>query len=385
MHLRTVIAALAFLGVVLTGCSSSSDSASTTTSSPTTTSARAVVLVSGVASVTPFTTSDAACTTGSSAGITWGPKRDYLVDEGFAVYTAPMKDVPGEQVPTTLDDTYRGVFGGCPEQPTFEVTGTTINDPEETGKKFAAFIDWLNAEYGITSVDVVAHSLGGIVSRNGIRTLEESKSPVRVRSFTTLSSPWEPLMLTNPPYEPEKACDGLDVCAGIVKSLLAVPELSVVIDSFQPPAFAAWTERQKGVLDDVPVILVSGTMLTKPGGNPDKWPNDGYVQYNAGLARSVPDSVLPQRACFAFPFSHSSLTSGMAGAPAIEYAVAAHVSVQLELQCLHESGYNKGYRHRRRPRAEEPAEQLSRSGQGRRGDHRHRARPPNRPAHGHGT
>jgi hypothetical protein len=52
------------------------------------------------------------------------------------------------------------------------------------------------------------------------------------------------------------------------------------------------------------------------------------VQYNAGLARSVPDSVLPQRACFAFPFSHSSLTSGIAGAPAIE-AVNVNPSVML--------------------------------------------------------
>ena len=32
----------------------------------------------------------------------------------------------------------------------------------------------------------------------------------------------------------------------------------------------------------------------------------------------MPDSVLPQRACFTFPVSHSQLTSVMAGAPPIE-------------------------------------------------------------------
>ena len=313
MRTRSLVAAAVALAVVLAGCASSSGGGSGTTTSP-----RAVVLVSGVASVTPFTTPEAACTTGLSAGVTWAPMRDYLVAEGFAVYTAPVMDVPGQPVPTSLDDTLRGPFGGCPEQPPFEVTETSINDPQESGKKVAAFIDWLNTEYGITSVDVVAHSLGGIVSRNALRYLKEGDSPVTVRSFTTLSSPWEPVMIANPPYEPEQACDGLEVCIEIVTGLTAIPELAVIVQSFQPEIFGRWTELQEGVLDGVPVTLVTGTMFTKPGGSADKWPNDGYVQYSAGLARTVPDSVLPQRACFTFPFSHSELTSAMAGAPPIE-------------------------------------------------------------------
>lgn len=314
MRARTVIAAAAALSVVLAGCSTpfGGDGGSATPAGQE--EGRAVVLVSGVASITPFTTPDAACTTGFSAGNTWGPMRDYLVAEGFAVYTAPIMDVPGEQVPQTLDDTARGPFGDCPEQPPFEITETSINDPQENGKRLAAFIDWLGTEYGVTSVDVVAHSLGGIFSRNGLRYLKESESPVRVRSFTTLSSPWEPVMMANPPYQPEEACDGLPVCATLVNALAEVAPLAVIVQSFQPMIFNRWTELQAGVLDGVPVTLVSGTMFTKPGGNPDKWPNDGFVQYSAALARTVPDSVLPQRACFAFPFTHSASTSVLAGA-----------------------------------------------------------------------
>lgn len=317
MRTSPVLAAAAALAVVLAGCTSSGDGGAGASSSGAAgqEEGRAVVLVSGVASITPFTTPDAACTSGFSAGNTWGPMRDYLVAEGFAVYTAPVMDLPGQQVPQALDDTARGPFGGCPEQPAFEITETSINDPQENGKRLAGFIDWLGTEYGVTSVDVVAHSLGGIISRNGLRYLKENDSPVQVRSFTTLSSPWEPVMLANPPFDPEKACDGLELCIGIVNALMAVPELAVVVQSFQPEVFGRWTELQAGVLDGVSVTLVSGGMFTKPGGDPDKWPNDGFVQYSAALARTVPDSVLPQRACFTFPFTHSATTSALAGAP----------------------------------------------------------------------
>ena len=304
--------ALLASAALLAGCTSSSggDAASSAPSDE----GRAVVLVSGVASVTPFTTPDAACTSGFSAGNTWGPMRDYLTAEGLRVFTAPAMDFPGQPVPSTLDDTVRGPFGGCPEQPPLDLTISSINDPQGNGERLAAFINWLNTEYGVTSIDMVTHSLGGIVGRNGLRYLKEGDSPVAVRSLTTLSSPWEPVMLANPPYDPETACDGLPICVGIVNSLIAVPELAIVVQSFQPKLFNAWTELQTGVLDGVPVTLVSGGMFTKPGGDPDKWPNDGFVQYSAALARTVPDSVLPQRACFAFPFSHSGSTSVLAGA-----------------------------------------------------------------------
>lgn len=337
MRTRSLVVAVAALGMALAGCTSSSGSNSSSGS----VSPRAVVLVSGVASVTPFTTPEAACTTGFTAGASWGPMRDYLVSEGFTVFTAPVTNIPGQQVQTSLDDNVNGPFGGCPEQPPFDVTITSINDPELGGQRLAAFIDWLNTEYGITSVDVVAHSLGGIFSRNGIRYLKESDSPVMVRSFTTLSSPWEPVMIANPPYEPEKACDGLEVCAEIVKGLTAIPELAVIVDFFQPEIYGRWTELQEGVLDGVPVTLVTGTMFTKPGGSPEKWPNDGYVQYSAGVARTVPDSVLPQRACFAFPLSHSGGTSVLAGASPAESVVYSPAVMQVVANGIRTAGTPK--------------------------------------------
>lgn len=314
---RTFLPVIALTALIAACAPAASDPASPS-ASPGLEAGRAIVMVSGVASVTPFTTPEAACTTGLSAGNTWAFLRDYLVDEGLPVYTAPVMDAPGQPVPQTLDDTARGPFGDCPPQPPLDMTITSINRPIEEGERLANFINWLNTEYGVTSIDVVTHSLGGIFGRNGLNALKRENSPVTVRSLTTLSSPWEPVMLANPPYDPPAACDGLEVCVGIVEGLETVAPAALIVQSFQPYYFDNWTEQQAGVLDGVSVTLVAGTMFTKPGGNPDKWPNDAFVQMSASLARSVPDSVLPQRACFSFPFSHSYSTSLLAGAPPTE-------------------------------------------------------------------
>ncbi len=311
--MRAFLAPIIAAGLLLAACGSSGGEAAS--SSPAADANRVVVLVSGVDSVTPFTTPDAACTSGLSAGTTWAFMRDYLTQQGFKVYTAPVMDTESDPVPPTLDDTVRGPFGGCPEQLGTDVTIRSIHTPIEGGQHLAAFINLLREQYGVTSIDVVAHSLGGIFARNGLHELKMGGSPVTVRSFTTLSSPWEPVMLAVPPYDPPKACDGFELCMGIVEGLETIPAVREIVDSFQPDVFIPWTEQQVGVLDNVPVTLVAGTMFTKPGGNPDKWPNDGFVQYSASTARTVPDNVLPIRACYAFPFAHSPFTARLVGAP----------------------------------------------------------------------
>ena len=124
--------------VLLAGCSSPVGGDAASSAPPD--EGRAVVLVSGVASVTPFTTPDDICTTGLSAGNTWAFMRDYLTAEGFRVYTAPAMDYPGQQVPTSLDDTIRGPFGDCPEQPPLELTISSINEPQGNGERLADFV-----------------------------------------------------------------------------------------------------------------------------------------------------------------------------------------------------------------------------------------------------
>lgn len=275
-------------------------------------SKRVAVMVSGVGSVSPFTTPTEGCATGLSAGTTDSHIREYLIADGIDIYTAPVALGPTE-VPASATEAEGGPYGDCPTQPSADLTIDSIGSVFTGGEHLAAFVNHLHDEFGVTEVDFIAHSLGGIFTRNAIKTLQDANSPVTVRSLTTLGSPWEPVMLANPPYDPPTACDGNQVCEEIVTQLAAIESVHQIVDFFQPESFDAWTAKQKGVLDDIPVTLVAGTYFTKVDGRADKWPNDGYVQYSAATARNVSDAVLPIRSCFVEPFTHSAYTSAMLG------------------------------------------------------------------------
>lgn len=273
---------------------------------------RVAVMVSGVGSISPYTTPTAFCTSGLSAGTTDSYIRDYLTKNGIKVYTAPVMTGP---IPVTASATEAegGPYANCPEQPAADLTIDSIGSVETGGQNLAAFIGYLHEEYGINKVDFIAHSLGGIFTRNAIKNLQDSNSPVTVTSLTTLGSPWEPVMLANPPYDPQAACDGSELCEQIVTGLMAIPTVHQIVDFFQADTFNAWTEEQTGVLDNIPVTLVAGTYFTKIDGRSQNWPNDGYVQYSAAMAINISDKVLPVRSCFAEPYTHSPFTSKLVG------------------------------------------------------------------------
>lgn len=273
---------------------------------------RVAVMVSGVGSVSPYTTPTEGCATGLSAGTTDSYVRDYLLEKGIDVYTAPVMTGPSEVAPNATEEE-GGPYGDCPEQPSADLTVDSIGSVTTGGENLAAFVNHLHDEFGVTQVDLIAHSLGGIFTRNAIKNLQDSKSPVTVTSLTTLGSPWEPVMLASPPYDPQGACDGSELCEQIVTGLMSIESVHQIVDFFQPESFDAWTAEQEGVLDEIPVTLVAGTYFTKTNGRADKWPNDGYVQFSAATARSVPDSILPMRSCFVEPFTHSPFTSALVG------------------------------------------------------------------------
>ena len=275
---------------------------------------RAVVLVSGVAATTPFTTPTQACTTGYSAGNTWGYLRDYLVQRGYQVYTAPAS-VGGQTVAASATDDYAGPYGDCPKQLPARMTSNAIGLVDQSGANVQRFVRYLHDRYGVTSVDIVGHSLGGLIGRAAIREIRFNHVPVRVRSYTTLGSPWDGAMLADPLVvgKPLSACDGLKVCEGFMEALLPVPGTQMLVTMMQAKNEPVWNSYQAGVLDGIPVTLVGGEYFTKPGGMKSKWPNDGAIQYRSALATETPDSVIPHRACFSFPLTHSISVSHAIG------------------------------------------------------------------------
>lgn len=308
--MRTLFVLLSSLLLILTACGGGAES-------PKRAASTAVVIVSGGDATSPFTTADQACATGLAAGNTDTALREYLLDQGYAVYTSPAMAGRGQVV----DQTGFGSFGVCPVTLPENMTVNSTGSIDTAGEHLARFLNWLHTDKGVNEVDFVAHSMGGLYSRAAIRVLTTTNSPVKVRSLTTLGTPWQGSYLSDygNGLMPLTDCLGDKLCesemkdtADEVKRLMAGSAREV------NQAFlmgkSGWNEFQSGVLDKIPVVLIAGQKFTKPGRvNPAVWPNDGIVALQSALARNISDPVLPHRRCHTFDNTHSIYVSNLAG------------------------------------------------------------------------
>jgi triacylglycerol lipase len=294
------------MAAMLTGCSGTKESGTGT---------RAVIIVAGAFSVSPFTTPSQACTTGLAASDTDTAIREYLLKQGYQVYTAPMMSGRG---PVT-DQTGVGAFGNCPVTLPEIMTVDTTGDVDLGGEHLARFLTYLHTEKGVNEVDLVGHSAGGIWSRAAIHVLKGTSSPVRIRSLTTLSTPWQGTYVAD--YGsgaiPLSDCLGDKFCEHQAKNFF---KAETIFGKEATQAFLTgkdgWNETQAGVLDNIPVVLIAGDRFTKPEQvNPSVWPNDGTVALWSALATDITDPVLPHRTCYTFDDTHSILTSNSLNLP----------------------------------------------------------------------
>ena len=280
-------------------------------------SGAAVVVVSGGNATSPFTTNDQACATGLAAGNTNTAIRESLVSKGYTVYTSPAVAGRGQVV----DQTGFGAFGVCPVTLPENMTVNSTGSIDTAGEHLARFVNWLHDEKGVTEVDFVGHSMGGLFSRAAIRVLATTGSPVKTRSLTTVGTPWQGSYLSDYANDliPLSDCKGDKLCEGAMQQFKArVLELNSGSGREVNKAFlmgkGGWNEFQSGVLDSIPVVLIAGKRFTLPGpGNPGVWPNDGLVALDSALAKNVGDPVLPHRSCHTFDDTHSIFVSDQAG------------------------------------------------------------------------
>lgn len=191
--MKSPVAALtaALTAALLAGCAS--QASSPTESAPSTSStggSRAVVIVSGGGTISPFTTPTQACSDADGflpAGNSDDALRTFLLEQGKQVFTAPAM-VPWGTV-AEPDRTSFAPFKDCPLVLPESMTIMTAGDIDASGEKLARFVAYLNTEYGVTDVDFVGHSNGGLYSRAAIRILKQTDSPVTVRSLTMLGTP----------------------------------------------------------------------------------------------------------------------------------------------------------------------------------------------------
>ena len=309
--MRKFLAVMAAAAAVLAGCSSGSGSGEKRPSGA------AVVVVSGGNATSPFTSRDQACATGLAAGNTDTAIREYLLDKGYTVYTSPAMAGRGQVV----DQQGFGAFGVCPVTLPENMTVNSTGSIDTAGEHLARFVNWLNKEKGVTDVDFVGHSMGGLYSRAAIRVLATTDSPVKIRSLTTIGTPWQGSYLSDYANDliPLTECKGDKFCEAGMKEFrpLVIQQMSGSgreVNKAFLMGKNGWNDFQSGVLDKVPVVLIAGEKFKLPGpANPAVWPNDGLVALESGLAKGISDPVLPHRRCYTFDDTHSIFVSNQAG------------------------------------------------------------------------
>jgi triacylglycerol lipase len=142
----------------------------------------AVVLVSGFDTATPFTVPLPSCA--AQAGPTWGASTGpaaTLRAAGEQVFTAPVANAGGSPGLPCI-----GPGGAVP--PAADVIDSN-GDVNANGAALMRFLQFLSTNYGVTSVDLVGHSDGGLWSRSAITQLRAADAGPTVQSLTTLGTP----------------------------------------------------------------------------------------------------------------------------------------------------------------------------------------------------
>lgn len=277
-----------------------------------------VVVVSGLASTSPFTTPEGACGVGLAAGSDDTTIRSQLTRKGHTVYTAPAKAGHGQVIDLSGPNGFADCPAALPENMTIDTTGSI----DLAGEHLARFLNYLNTDESADEVDLVGHSMGGLYARAAIRALSDSGSPVRIRSLTTIGTPWQGSYLAD--YAsgavPLTACLGDQFCENQMKGFAKDITQVYVSGSAREVGQAylmgprGWNQVQSGALENIPVTLIGGDRFTKPRPTPGSmnaavWPNDGIVALRSALAVDIDDAVLPNRRCYAFDDTHSDYVS----------------------------------------------------------------------------
>lgn len=279
-------------------------------------SRRVVVVVSGGGAISPFTTPTSACAGGLPAGSTDTALRAALLDAGLAVYTSPAN--VGRR-PVTRDPEPNG-FDGQPEQLPADLTVDAAGSIDRAGAHLARFLAHLAECEGATDVDLVAHSMGGLFSRSAVRELTTAGHPLRIRSLTTIGTPWTGsyvAAVANDLATPDAAA-GDEHTLGFIaefRTWLIAAANDGAARQVVPQFIAGWNERQAGVLGGIPVTLIAGDWFRHEAGSVIAWPHDALVSVSSALADGLSVDVLPASPRHVFPDVHSIFYADRIGVP----------------------------------------------------------------------
>lgn len=255
---------------------------------------RAAVVVSGGGSISPFTTPAAGCAVGLAAGSTDTALRAALLDAGIETYTAPVMAGPGQ---ASADPGWAG-FAEPPVVLPADMTIDSTGEVEKSAAKLARFLSHVHDEYGVDEIDIVAHSLGGVISRSAHMQLRDAGAPVRIISLTSVGTPWlgsfvRHYHLETMPMPEPAASFALSVMNGIRQGH------GLVAQADAPPIWAAGKEHG---LDGLSLTRIAGTYFTGEG---EPYPHDGMASRTSVFATDADPVIFPHAACHEVDGVHS--------------------------------------------------------------------------------
>ena len=255
---------------------------------------RAAVIVSGGGSISPFTTPSAGCAVGLAAGGTDTAMRAALLDAGVETYTAPVMTGPGQ----ALDDPGFGGFAEPPFVLPADMTIDSVGEIEASAAALSRFLEHLHSEYGVTEVDLVAHSLGGVISRSAHMRMMAAGAPMRIVSLTSIGTPWlgsfvRHYDLASMPM-PEPAASFAFSIMGHIRQ-----GRGLVAKADAPPI---WSSGKEHGLDGLSLTRIAGTYFTGDG---EPYPHDGMVSRTSAFALEADPVVFPEATCHEVRGVHS--------------------------------------------------------------------------------
>ena len=255
---------------------------------------RAAIIVSGGGSTSPFTTPEAACAVGLAAGNTDTALRAGLLDAGITTFTAPVTVGGGEAV---ADPGWSG-FAEPPAVLPAEMTVDSVGEIEVSAASLARFLGHLHAEYAVQEIDIVAHSLGGVIARSAHMQMRAAGAPVRIISLTSIGTPWLGSFVRhhdlNSMPMPEPAASFAYSLMGHIRQ-----GGRLVAQADAPPLWSAGKEHG---LDGLALTRIAGTYFTGEG---EPYPHDGMASRTSVFAAGANPVVFPPASCYEVPDVHS--------------------------------------------------------------------------------
>jgi len=251
-------------------------------------------VVSGGGSISPFTTPEAGCAVGQAAGSTDTALRSALLDAGITTYTAPVMVGPGQ----AIADPGLGGFAEPPVVLPVEMTIDSVGEIEASAGQLSRFLNHLQAEYGVEEIDIVAQSLGGVISRSAHMQMTAAGSSARIISLTSIGTPWLGSFVRHYDLEtmpmPEPAASFAFSLMGRIRQ-----GGGLVAKADAPPVWASGKEHG---LDGLSLTRIAGTYFTGDG---EPYPHDGMVSRSSALALDADPVVFPVATCHEVRGVHS--------------------------------------------------------------------------------